>query len=79
MRILKLNLKKTEIIPIGKLKNKKNILPIDLNQIKVKHGPFKALGTWFSNNEQEIIELNFADRIKSIEKLQYIWSSRSYL
>ena len=41
---LKLNLTKTEIIPIGKLKNKEITLQSHLKEIKVKHGPFKALG-----------------------------------
>ena len=41
---LKLNLTKTKIIPIGKLKNKNVTLPVELAQIQIKHGPFKALG-----------------------------------
>ena len=41
---LKLNLNKTEIIPIGTSKNKKIEIPTHLSQIKIKHGPFKALG-----------------------------------
>ena len=47
---LKLNLNKTEIIPIGCKKGKNIILPIHLRKINVKHGPFKALGVWFSLN-----------------------------
>ena len=41
---LKLNLNKTEIIPIGNQINKDIILPIHLRKITLKHGPFKALG-----------------------------------
>ena len=47
---LKLNLSKTEIIPIGSQKNKLTILPSHLTEIKIKHGPFKAMGVWFSTN-----------------------------
>ena len=50
---LKLNLSKTEIIPIGSLKNREITLSSHLKEIKVKHGPFKVLGVWFSINEQE--------------------------
>ena len=53
---LKLNLTKTEIIPIGKLKNKDLALPTELAQIQIKHGPFKALRVWYSYSECEIIE-----------------------
>ena len=37
-------MKKTEIIPIGILRNKNILLLIDLKEIRIKHGPFKALG-----------------------------------
>ena len=37
---LKLNLSKTEIIPIGSQKGKDIILPRHLCKIPVKHGPF---------------------------------------
>ena len=37
---LKLNLNKTELIPIGRLRNTKIKLPKDIREIKVKHGPF---------------------------------------
>ena len=73
---LKLNLTKTEIIPIGSQSNKEITLPSYLNKINVKHGPFKALGIWFSLNNQEIQSLNVTDRIKSINTLLNIWKSR---
>ena len=41
---LKLNLQKTEIISIGKAKNKNINLPDHLKLIKMNNGPFKALG-----------------------------------
>ena len=53
---LRLNLNKTEIIPIGKLRNKEINHPEEINQIGIKHGPFKALGVWYSYNSISIIE-----------------------
>ena len=41
---LKLNLNKTEIIPLGESNNLKIQLPNHLSKIKIKQGPFKALG-----------------------------------
>ena len=73
---LKLNLNKTEIIPLGKSKNAKIILPKHLEQIKVKHGPFKALGVWFASNQAEITRLNLDDRLKKMETTINIWKGR---
>ena len=44
---LKLIQNKTEIIQIGKLKEKQIVLPLDLTAMKVVEGPFKALGIWY--------------------------------
>ena len=41
---LKLNLSKTELIPIEKCKGEELVLNESLSQITVKHGPFKAYG-----------------------------------
>ena len=73
---LKLNLNKTEIIPIGRNANQTIILPENLKSIQIKKGPFKALGVWYSINEEESINLNFSERIKNIQKLTNIWSGR---
>ena len=51
---LKLNLNKTEIIPIGTAKNLKISIPKHLSTIKIKNGPFKALGVWFASTQDEI-------------------------
>ena len=74
---LKLNLNKTELIPIGKLRNTKIILPKDIREIKVKHGPFKALGIWYSNVEEEIQELNLKERVKKMETIINMWTPRN--
>ena len=73
---LKLNLNKTEIIPIGNQKSKDIVLPIQLRKITVKHGPFKALGVWFSLDAQETQSLNVTDRLKAIVTLINIWKGR---
>ena len=76
---LKLNIEKTEIIPLGNLINKLDtiILPESLAGIQINTGPFKALGVWFSKNDEEIIDLNFKERLNSMQKLINIWNSRS--
>ena len=73
---LKLNLNKTDIIPIGSQRGKDLVVPMDLKQIKVKHGPFKALGVWFSLNIEESTNLNLTERIKSMSMLINIWKGR---
>ena len=74
---LKLNLSKTELIPIGNLKNENIQLPESLIEINVKHGPFKALGIWFTTDTKVSTELNIEDRLKSMETLINIWRSRN--
>ena len=73
---LKLNLDKTEIIPIGALEGSNPKIAKSLNKIKIKNGPFKALGIWFSYIEEEVLELNFTARIKKMEQLCNIWRTR---
>ena len=73
---LKLNLGKTEIIPIGNQRGKKIRLPSHLEKITVKNRPFKALGVWFSIDTQETLNLNLTERIKAIATLINIWKGR---
>ena len=74
---LKLNLSKTEIIPIGKLRNIQTTkLNKDIETVSIKHGPFKALGIWFSNNIQEVNTLNFSDRLQNMDKIINMWKCR---
>ena len=74
---LKLNLSKTEIIPLGKTKGKNILLPPEIASIQINHGPFKALGIWYSYNQDEIIKLNIDNRIKNMNTIMNIWRSRS--
>ena len=74
---LKLNLGKTELIPLGKPRNINTIkLSEKLEKISVKQAPFKALGVWFSNNIKEINYLNFNDRLQKMDELINIWKCR---
>ena len=74
---LKINLNKTEIIPIGKVKQKNIQLPSEIEQIKIKNGPFKALGIWFSDNQLQSEELNLVERLKKMQTLINIWKQRN--
>ena len=74
---LKLNLNKTEIIPIGKSKNTNIILPPELSSIQIKHRHFKALGIWYSYNPEEILSLNVEHRIKNMNTITNIWRARN--
>ena len=51
---LKLNLNITKIILIGKLRNKRIVLPPDLTFITIVEGPFKAFGIRYSYKKNEI-------------------------
>ena len=74
---LRLNLEKTEIIPIGFNLPKNIKLPNELNKLKYNKGPFKTLGIWFSFDPQKCKLLNFEEKIKKIEQLVNIWSTRN--
>ena len=72
---LNLNLQKTENIPIGSNIHKQ--IGKTVYGIKLKEGPFKTLGIWFSNNDIEMKDLNFNERIGKMKKQLDIWRSRN--
>ena len=74
---LRLNLEKTEIIPIGFNLQKNIKLPNELDKLKYTEDAFKTMGIWFSNDPQKCKLLNFEDKIKKIEQLVNIWSTRN--
>ena len=43
----------------------------------MKKGPFKTLGIWFSNDKNEIVDLNFKLRLDKMKTLLNIWNSRN--
>ena len=73
---LKLNLDKTEIIPIG-VSPKGNInFSDDLKYIDINKKAFKTLGVWFSGDSHVSMNLNYKARIEKVEKLLFIWKAR---
>ena len=74
---LKINVEKTEVIPVGIYKFKNKALPKEISRIKINHGSFKTLGIWFSYNSKENVELNFEVKLKKMEIILNIWKKRS--
>ena len=74
---LKLNLEKSEIIPLGPNRANPIALPKEVNKLLINYGKFKTLGVWFSHNFDESMKLNYEERLSKIEKLLQIWKQRS--
>ena len=74
---LKINLEKTEIIPIGISKSKEIKLPKSLTQITINKNAFKTLGIWFSHDVNELVSLNFEKKLKAMSSLVSVWLSRN--
>ena len=74
---LRLNISKSEIIPIGQNKSQSTRLPKDVKKLKINTGAFKTLGVWFANNDQEAVKLNFDNRIQSMGNILNMWESRN--
>ena len=70
---LKVNGSKTEGLWIGSLLKKNDIKPFG---IKWPDEPIKALGAFFTHDQNLIYEKNFKDKVFKIKKLINIWSSR---
>ena len=70
------NLEKTEIIPLGRDRNKTINLSGNLKKITYNMGPFKTLGIWFSNNHNDAIDLNYSPKIEKVKTLLQIWLGR---
>ena len=69
---MKLNKYKTEIIALGgKVKWHNEI------SSKIKKGPFKALGVWFSDNYNDCYELNLKAKLCEIQRILKTWSKFS--
>ena len=69
---LKVNSSKTEGLWIGSLKNNQ-IKPFG---IKWPEEPIKALGAFFTYNQNLLYQKNFKERLEDTKKLINIWSSR---
>ena len=66
---LKINKEKTVIIPLGINRKKVIKLSKELQKLTINYNAFKTLGIWFSSDEEEMVKLNFENRIKKIENL----------
>ena len=73
---LKINIDKTEIIPMGTNKNKILRLQKPLNKIKVNNGTFKTLGIWFSYDHNKAIMQNYQEKLNKMQIILNIWKSR---
>lgn len=73
---LKLNYEKTCNVWLGSRENCKHEY---LKQLKMNWNPpkFKILGLWFTNNLEEMAELNFKEKFNEAKKLFNIWSKRT--
>ena len=72
---LKVNLEKSEIIPIGLTSTTDSNWGYDI--LKYNKGPFKTLGIWFSYDKNESVKLNYQERLNKMKVLTNIWSSRN--
>ena len=74
---LKLNLDKTEVIPLGHFRHVELPLPKHLCELKINKKAFKTLGIWFTPTIGEASKLNFDNRLKKAEIIINIWNQRS--
>ena len=74
---LKINLDKTEVIPVGICKRKDIKLLRNLSQSIINLGPFKTLGIWFAYDINEVLKLNYQNRFDTMKSLISIWRGRN--
>ena len=74
---LKVNLDKTELIPLGGYHLQHSQLKGTLKGIKPVNGPFKTLGVWFTKDIDLANRLNFIEKVENIKKILNIWKSRT--
>ena len=69
---LRLNIEKTEAIWLGKTNRFGKIC-----NIKITNRPVKVLGIWISKDFDEMLKINFDERIEKLNTLLNIWSQRN--
>ena len=69
-------MQKTVLVPIGTAREKKVILTKHCKKILIQKAPFKTLGIWFSDNDDEMAKLNFQKKIEKMENLTNTWTTR---
>lgn len=73
---LKINIEKTEILRIGKIKQTNCKLPGNLN-IKWTNGPVKVLGVFVSTDHEEMLEINYNPKLGRIKNILQMWKQRN--
>ena len=74
---LKLNLDKTEVMPVGIIKRKDIKLPRNVSQSIVNLGAYDFRCIWFAYDFNEVIKLNYQNRIDTKKSLINIWRGRN--
>jgi hypothetical protein len=72
---LKVNYDKTEIMPLGAIRQTYTILLPELN-IRWTNQPIKILGILVSSNKQEMAEINFVPAITKVKNVLNMWNQR---
>ena len=73
---LKVNLDKTEIVPLGPIKDNFIILRPDLG-IKWSSGPLKILGVYLCHTYEDLIRINFMAALDKIVQQIKLWKKRN--
>ena len=71
---MEINTTNTERMWLGRWKNKTETQ----FGFRWPRDPIKALGIFFSHNENKTNELNFADKIRNLEKTLNSWETKSH-
>ena len=69
---LKINKGKTEMLVLGN-----NIIAPKILEIQCTNKPVKALGVWIGKDSEEVIHLNFKERIAKLKTVLNIWRQRT--
>ena len=73
---LQINFQKSNIVPIGSLKNK--ITPTNkAHHLTTTNGPVRLLGISFRTDKNDLVALNFEPQLKKIKTLLNSWLARN--
>ena len=72
---LRLNKQKSEVYILGNCGQSDNS-PSSIHGVKCVKGPFKALGIYFSNDPQEVLQKNFTDKLNNVKITMNMWMQR---
>ena len=74
---LRINYDKTEIMPIGSLKNTQFKLKTN-KKLKWTHGPVRLLGIMITTEKKDLISLNYLPLLQKVKNQLNMWSQRSF-